>query len=1618
MRIYRCSRIVVAWLLFLPSLAVAQIQIRPQQGHTIVEVGAEGAFFNQPVPDNLARPTAGGVYFGSSEIGGDNLLQHLNDGLYGNSRSWIPLPSDPAPFVGVEFSELKFIDSIAWGRDNNDNSDPSGVDDACDACMDRWEGDYLIEWTTQAGAAQNPGSVIWTPVGVVTYSGPTMGRSMWRRHQFRVTWNGQPVPARALRIRFGTGGFDQCVDELEVYGVCAADSDGDGVCDNLDICPGFDDGADTDLDGRPDACDPCPLDKPDDSDNDGACDSVDVCPGFDDHGPDSDGDGVLDGCDPIDIVAEAEFEIAEAGIEGEFFNQPAPDNLASPTAGGAYFGSSEIGGDHLLQHVNDGLYGNSHSWIPQPTDPAPFVGVEFSELSFIGSIAWGRDNNDNADPSGLDDACDACADRWVGTYNIEVTTDTGAAQNPNSVSWTHVGTVTYANVTTNRMMWRRHRFDLSQNGERIPARALRIRCDSTGLDQCIDELEIYGGCVGIEASGDADADGICDNLDSCPGFDDGIDSDGDGIPDGCDSCPLDSPDDSDGDGVCDSADVCPGGDDSADSDGDSVPDACDPIEILPETGFAIGEVGGDGEFFNSPTPDNLASLSAGSVAFGSGELGGDHTVQHINDGLYGNSHSWIPAPSDPAPFVGVEFDVLNPIDSIAWGRDNNDNADPSGADDSCDECTDRWEGTYIVEVTTDAGAAQDPISVSWTQVGSVVYSGPASGRLMWRRHEFSLAQNGQPIVARALRIRSDSAGLDPCIDELEVYGNCTGDADGDGACDNLDICPGFDDGVDSDGDGTPDGCDICPLDNPDDSDGDGVCDSVDICPGGDDSVDSDGDSVPDACDPIAITPEPGFAIAEHGGDGEFFNGAAPDNLARSSNGGLYFASSQAGTVQHFARNINDGLYGNLHSWIPAPTDPSPFVGVEFGELKAIESIAWGRDNNDNTDPSGFIDGCDECMDRWEGAYIVEVTTDSGAALDPASVSWTPIGDVEYSSPTSGRLMWRRHEFSVSQAGQPIVARALRLRVISATTLEQCIDELEVHGSCATEADGDGVCDADDICPGYDDHIDTDADGIPDGCDACLGDNATGDTDGDGVCNDSDDCPVISNASQVDSDGDGVGDCCDPDIADDDMDGVRNPCDNCLSVANFDQTDSDGDGIGDACDFCPNDSLNTCGEVRNLTQGTGHSSIADAISSAVNGDRLQAPASAFGMETTIDFTGKAIRLDSLGGVTQPAGGEITLANNATLASAVGGAMILNGELSIGVAQSATLAAESVIVQATGGVLIAAAGVADVNAPGGLTNFGLIDMTGILFADGGLNNQETGTLTATGFIAASINNDGAATFNGDSFVVGDFLNHGATTIINGSLSIDGSLTNNGTIVGNLTSRGGPPADDDVGLRIRGDLSSGADASLVMPSAEFTIAIDGAFDAAINSNTRFDLASATLNLNAMAPAVPQSLEVMSKDIGPDAAGLDRTMANHYPIGAIRIGPTATTVSIVDHHDNANDGQSSCEALYVGTLIVEPGATLNTNGCPVYYRTLTLDGDVDDPSRLIEIPTIVPGDMNCDGLVTLSDVAPFVQALLTPDDYAAAFPDCVIDRGDIDNDGFVNGLDTQRFVDLLMAP
>ncbi|MDP6905845.1 MAG: sialate O-acetylesterase [Candidatus Thalassarchaeaceae archaeon] len=86
-----------------------------------------------------------------------------------------------------------------------------------------------------------------------------------------------------------------------------------------------------------------------------------------------------------------------------------------------------------------------------------------------------------------------------------------------------------------------------------------------------------------------------------------------------------------------------------------------------------------------------------------------------------------------------------------------------------------------------------------------------------------------------------------------------------------------------------------------------------------------------------------------------------------------------------------------------------------------------------------------------------------------------------------------------------------------------------------DSDGDGVADTDDLCAGFDDTIDVDADQYPDGCDFII------DSDFDDIADENDQCPGFD------------------DFADMDLDGIADGCDSLI--------DSDGDGRADFADLC-------------------------------------------------------------------------------------------------------------------------------------------------------------------------------------------------------------------------------------------------------------------------------------------------------------------------------------------------------------------------------------------------------------------------------------------------------------------
>jgi hypothetical protein len=384
-------------------------------------------------------------------------------------------------------------------------------------------------------------------------------------------------------------------------------------------------------------------------------------------------------------------------------------------------------------------------------------------------------------------------------------------------------------------------------------------------------------CFGENASGDTDADGICDNLDACPGSDDNVDSDADGVPDGCD--------------------LCPGFDDTVDCNTNGIPDGCD----LQNSGARQDFDGGSGAAFataGSAFPSGGSMLLTqdfqnltGSVVFEtlSPRLVGSFTAEFefkINSSVNG---------ADGMSFSLLDVGVHGP--TALFGEDGpgaaslaisfdifQNTGEPSGnfveillnggsiatADPGFTMDNNTW---HHADITFDGTALTMTLTPGGGSAATVFNAVPVPGYVpIVGRFGFGARTGGFTAEHRVDTVRiidtsntndCDSNGVpDPCDPDADndtapdACDQCPAaddrlDGDSDGAPDGCDICPGGDDNLDTDGDTLPNACDNCPFDSnfdQTDSDSDGVGDACDQCQGFDDSLDSDFDGVPDGCD--------------------------------------------------------------------------------------------------------------------------------------------------------------------------------------------------------------------------------------------------------------------------------------------------------------------------------------------------------------------------------------------------------------------------------------------------------------------------------------------------------------------------------------------------------------------------------------------------------------------------------------------------------------------------------------------------------------------------------------------------------------------------------------------------
>jgi hypothetical protein len=193
------------------------------------------------------------------------------------------------------------------------------------------------------------------------------------------------------------------------------------------------------------------------------------------------------------------------------------------------------------------------------------------------------------------------------------------------------------------------------------------------------------------------------------------------------------------------------------------------LSMLPMT--QLGDACASGESVTETTSDDFASMvnvaaqERGGVPFGSGSLpgyctndnsgmgvgfGGEgiHCFDNINDGISGNTNSWIPGPNTAdggKRFAGVKFLASETIYGVSLSRD------------AAGRYNDRTGGTFTLEYSTDPNVDQN----GWCTAGTFTRSDG-------KEHFYKLAV---PVQAAAIRLVVSDENT--CIDELQVYAKNT-----------------------------------------------------------------------------------------------------------------------------------------------------------------------------------------------------------------------------------------------------------------------------------------------------------------------------------------------------------------------------------------------------------------------------------------------------------------------------------------------------------------------------------------------------------------------------------------------------------------------------------------------------------------------------------------------------------------------------------------------------------------------------------------------------------------------------------------------------------------------------
>jgi len=189
------------------------------------------------------------------------------------------------------------------------------------------------------------------------------------------------------------------------------------------------------------------------------------------------------------------------------------------------------------------------------------------------------------------------------------------------------------------------------------------------------------------------------------------------------------------------------------------------------------------------------------------------------------------------------------------------------------------------------------------------------------------------------------------------------------------------------------------------------------------------------------------------------------------------------------------------------------------------------------------------------------------------------------------------------------------------------------------------------------------------------------------------------------------------------------------------------------------------------------------------------------------------------------------------------------------------------------------------------------------------------TSTGYFINAVDH----TIRGWGTISAPLINNGRVIAENQWMQIDAEMTGSGSVA----------VDDNATLLLKKNATTGnfymRELARLTVSNNVTLALGGNFAFAQTNETYWSWGSnTTLEMNGGAGSA-QALEVGGTDLGAAAGGF----TSNFDLGKLVIEGTGTQVYLENSIDNGN---GTVEALYVDSLTIGPGASLNLNGLKLY--------------------------------------------------------------------------------------